>query len=259
MKTPTIIGENIFKHKKDALAHYKNILNSYDFGDLLKDDDFDDLIDLLNYDYSFYGEEKVEENVLENKDEEINADSITNELKEDLVIADIRIAKVQYDSKCFEIVYSDFTTDYISYLLILNRPKIDFSKDFNRACRNAIQNDMRMVKLRYFQINSKKGHVKCQETGELHKWENLVVDHRQPNTFSIIVDRFKEVKQIEVNKIEYYYDDGNKLLFKDQSLMQDFMNYHKEKANLRIVKKEKNLSRTGMARIKQSSSDLKIE
>ena len=41
--------------------------------------------------------------------------------------------------------------------------------------------------------------------------------------------------------------------------MQDFVNYHKEKANLRVVKKEKNLSRTGMARVKQSTNDLKID
>ena len=32
--------------------------------------------------------------------------------------------------------------------------------------------------------------MKCQETGKLLKWEQLNVDHRQPNTFSIIVDRF---------------------------------------------------------------------
>ena len=118
---------------------------------------------------------------------------------------------------------------------------------------------MRLVKLKYFQLNSKKGQVKCQETGELHKWVDLVVDHRQPNTFSMIVDRFKEVRQIDINKVEYDYDEGNKLLFKDLQLMEDFVKYHKEKANLRIVKKERNLSRTGMARVKQSTNDLKIK
>jgi len=41
--------------------------------------------------------------------------------------------------------------------------------------------------------------------------------------------------------------------------MQNFINYHKEKANLRVVKKEINLSRTGLARVKQSTNDLKID
>lgn len=38
--------------------------------------------------------------------------------------------------------------------------------------------------------------MKCQETGKLLKWEQLNVDHRQPNTFSIIVDRFVELRNI---------------------------------------------------------------
>lgn len=45
--------------------------------------------------------------------------------------------------------------------------------------------------------------VKCQETGELCKWEELVVDQRQTNTFSIIVDRFIELHNIDINSIEY--------------------------------------------------------
>lgn len=262
MRAPIIIGNKSYKFKKDALAYYQTMLNSYNFGNSVSEEHFDDLIDLLDYDISFYREtmvDKIKETTTNVEVEIVDGEIINLNEEEEVFIEDIRIAKVQYDSKCFEIVYTDSSTCYISYLLILNRPKSDPAKDFNKACRNAIQNDMRLVKLKYFQLNSKKGQVKCQETGELHKWVDLVVDHRQPNTFSMIVDRFKEVKQIDVNKIEYDYDEGNKLLFKDQTLMEDFVNYHKEKANLRIVKKEQNLSRTGMARVKQSTNDLKIE
>ncbi len=263
MREPIIIGNKSYKYKKDALLYYQNILNSYDFGDNVSDEHLDELIDLLNYDISFFKKEvsnKTEGVEVNGNEEIITIEEQINALEqEEVLIEDIRIAKVQYNTKCFEIVYTDSTTCLMSYILILSRPKSDPAKDFNRACRNAIQNDMRLVKLRYFQLNSKKGVVKCQETGELHKWVDLVVDHRQPNTFSMIVERFKELKQIDINNIEYEFDEGNKLLFKDLSLAQDFVNYHKEKANLRIIKKEKNLSRTGMARIKQSINDLKIE
>lgn len=101
--------------------------------------------------------------------------------------------------------------------------------------------------------------MKCQETGKLCRWEDLVVDHRQPNTFSIIVDRFKEVKKIDTSKIEYFVNDNNFLLFSNQNLLTEFVFYHKTKANLRVVKKENNLSRTGMARVKQTTVDLKIQ
>lgn len=257
MRNPLVIGDKVFKYKKDALTHYQTILNSYKFGESLSDEHFDDLLDLLNYDYLYYQEQEIKK--IDDKEVENQIEDIVQENETELLIEDIRIGKAQYDTKCFEVFYNDSSSCYISYLLIINRPIRDPNKDFNRACRNTIQEDIRLVKLKYFQANSKKGLVKCQETRELNKWVDLVVDHRQPNTFSIIVERFKEVKQIDVDKIEFVFDDMNKLVFKDQNLKDDFLSYHKEKANLRIIKKVNNLSRTGMARVKQTSKDLKIE
>ncbi len=132
-------------------------------------------------------------------------------------------------------------------------------KLFNVACRNSVHNDIRSVKQEYFDKNSVKGQVKCQETGKLSRWTELAIDHRQPNTFSIIVDRFKEVNKIKLNEIEYTSNEQNHIIFKDENLTQDFKNYHKEKASLRIVRKECNSSRTGMARIKKTAKDLTIK
>lgn len=143
--------------------------------------------------------------------------------------------------------------------MLLNNTKYNSESLFYKACRNSIQKDLLLVKQEFFNNNSVKGLVKCQETNELSKWEDLAVDHRQPNTFSVIIDRFKEVNKIELEKIEYLTNDVNLLLFKNKTLMTDFINYHKEKANLRIVRKECNLSRTGMARLKRSTKDLTIK
>lgn len=191
MKNPTTIGEKIFKHKKDALTYYKNILGSYKFGESLNDEHYNDLLDLIDYKYSFF-----DENEPDNNDEVTDSDRV----EEDLEIIDIKIGKVQFNTKCFEVVYSDSSSSYISYIQSINRTKYDPDNLFNIACRNAIHYDIRALKQKYFDINSNKGQVKCQETGQLCKWEDLVVDHRQPNTFSIIVDRFKEVKQIYTSK-----------------------------------------------------------
>ena len=254
MRNLITIGDKVFKYKKDALAYYKNILNSYKFGESLSDEHFDDLLDLLDYDDSFDIENEMD------NDADITVNQFTpDEAEQDLVIEDIRVAKVQFNTKCFEIIYDDSTTCYISYTKIINRPKYNLDKLFNTACRNAVQNDLRVVKQKYFDVNSNKGYVKCQETGQMSKWEDLAVDHRQPNTFSIIVDRFKEVKQIDTKEIDYTVSENNLLLFSDQNLTSEFVLYHKTKANLRIVRKENNLSRTGMARLKQTSADLKIE
>ena len=158
-----------------------------------------------------------------------------------------------------EIFLSDASSYYISYITIIGRPMFNFDRIFNKACRNVIQNDIRAVKQEYFTKYSVKGYVKCQETEKLSKWEDLAIDHRQPNTFSVIVDRFKEVNRIDTSEVEYVTDENNNIIFKDISLADNFKTYHRDKSNLRIVRNEINLSRTGMARIMRSKKDLTIK
>lgn len=256
MRKPLIIGDRTFKFKKDAILHYRKILNSYNFGQSLNSDDFDDLINLLLFEH-----DKTENNseIQEIENFQVIDEEIKTENNEELEILDIKVSKVQFNTKCFEIFWNDLTSEYISYIMLVNNTKYNPDSLFSIACRNSIQNDMISVKQKYFSENSIKGFVKCQETNELSKWEDLAVDHRQPNTFSVIVDRFKEVNKIEVDKIEYETNEVNLILFKNLNLIEDFRDYHKEKANLRIVRKECNLSRTGMARLKRSAKDLSIE
>lgn len=257
------IGKKEYKFKKDAIAHYRTILNSYDFDESLNDSDFDDLVDLIDYEYFNYlseleTPEKYDAEELKNEIE-LNESEINNEVESEIAIEDIKVARVQFNTKCFEIFYSDKSSYYISYLKIINNTKYTPEKLFYIACRNSIHNDIRAVKQDYFDINSVKGQVKCQETGVLSKWTELVVDHRQPNTFSIIVDRFKEISRIEIDIVEYTTNDQNHLIFKDDNWTEQFKKYHKDKASLRIVRRECNSSRTGLARIKRTSKDLTIK
>lgn len=226
------IGKKEFATKKDALNHYRNILNSYEFGETLYQADLVDILELLET------HPKVKEKI-------------------GVGIEKIRIAKVKYNTKAFELVRFDNSTEYFSYTKRINAPKSDFTK-FSEACRQAIQEDLRNVKLAYFDTFSKGGQVKCQETGELSKYEDLNVDHRQPNTFSVIVDRFIEVYKIDIQKIEYFQVDGGSNELADEHLKQKFREYHKDKANLRIVKRNLNLGRSFQTRVNKQKKDLKI-
>lgn len=244
------IGEKEFKFKKDALNYYKEILNSYDFGEILSDEHYNDIIDLLNYDISYTDDHpEFEEKESENENDE----------NDDYVIEDVRIGKVQFNTKCFELLYRNGETDFISYRLRITQPKENVFDDFRQAARNTVHEDIRNVKQEYFDKFSKKGLVQCQETGIQSNWTELVVDHRQPNTFSVIVDRFIELFKIDLNSIEYKTDENNFYLFKDNELSENFRNYHKEKAVLRIVRKECNSSRAHQGRIKEQKKDLKIK
>lgn len=256
MKKSLKIGEKEYKFKKDAVAYYKTILNSYNFGQSLNDSDFGDLIDLIDYDYfNYLAEIEIAEEEIKNEPETSN-DEIS---EEELIIEDIKVSKAQFNKKCFEVFYSDKTSQFISYLMMINNTKYTPEKLFYVACRNSIHSDIRSVKQDYFDKNSVKGQVKCQETGILSKWTELAVDHRQPNTFSIIVDRFKEVNKIDLDTIEYTSNNQNHIIFEDENWTENFRKYHREKASLRIVRTERNSSRTGMARLRRTSKDLTIK
>lgn len=255
MRKSLKIGTKEYKFKKDAIAHYRTILNSYDFGQSLNDSDYNDLIDLLNFNYF---NQKLKESV-EMETENLRIEDEKVEREEVIFIENIKIAEVQFNTKCFELFYNDGTSFYISYLKLINNKKSTPEELFYIACRNSVHADIRSVKQEYFDLNSKKGLVKCQETGVLSYWEELVIDHRQPNTFSIIVDRFKEVKMINLKEIDYTTSDQNHLIFENENMTNDFKIYHKEKANLRVVRKECNSSRTGMGRLKKTGKDLTIK
>lgn len=170
----------------------------------------------------------------------------------------VRIAKSKYNTKCFELVRFDSSTEIFSYTYRINSPKNDHTK-FRESCRQAVQEDLRNVKLAYFKKYSRKGRVKCQETGEPSLWEELNVEHRQPNTFSIIVDRFIELHNIDLKGIKYITIDGRPDEIADSDLREKFIQYHKKKANLRLVKKYLNLGRSYQARIIRQKKDLPIE
>lgn len=178
--------------------------------------------------------------------------------KKEKGIRGFKVAKVRFNTKCFHIIKDDLTLEAFSYTKCINGSHSDTTK-FRRVCRKAIQNDLRNVKQKYFSQNSQKGQVKCQETGKLCFWEELVIDHRQPNTFSVIVDRFIELNRLDITKIEYIENIDAESEFKDWELARKFREYHKSKANLRIVKKGKNSSRSYQARVERQKKDLKIE
>ena len=233
MRKKIKIGDRVFLTKKEALYHYKTILNSYDFGQSINEVHYREVLDLLE--------------THPKKDEKKGAG-----------IKEIRVAKLKYKTKAFELVRIDGSTEYFSYTKRINAPRTNIAR-FSEACRKSIQEDLRNVKQAYFDKHSKKGKVKCQETKELLSWEQLNVDHRQPNTFSVILDRFIELNNIKVEQLEFVEIDGEGNELADLELKQKFIEYHREKANLRIVNKDNNLRRSYQAKIGRQKKDLTID
>ncbi len=227
------VGNIKFKSKKEATLYYQNILHKYEIGSELNKDDFNKILDLLN--------------LHPEKNKKIGVG-----------IKKIKISLInKFNTRAFQLIRTDNSTEIFSFHKIINSKKSNFTK-FSEACRAIIQKDLWHVKVDYFKRNSKKGLAKCQETGELLSFENLSVEHRPPNTFSAIVDRFIELNSIDLKNIEYIEKDGAPNELKDKKLIEKFREYHKEKANLRVIKKELNLKRSYQGKIKRQDKDLKI-
>lgn len=234
MKNKIIIGNRTFKYKKDAIDYYKGILNSYNFGETLNENDFKEIKNLIQAHPDFENKFNFEINQI-----------IVDKIK-------------KFNTKSFQVIKTDLDRVIFSYLKCINGQHKPQTK-FNKACRDTVQNDLRDVKHNYFKKYSKNGKVKCQETGELSKWEELVIDHRQPNTFSVIIDRFIEINNIDLKSVEYDEKIDGIYNFKEKDISEKFKKYHKEKANLRIIKKEINSGRAFQGRISKQKKDLKME
>lgn len=228
-----IIGDKEFKFKKDAISYFKNILDSYEPTQTVSENDFKDLVGLI--------ENRPD------KDQKIGCG-----------IESIQVIEVRFKTKCFELIRTDGSKEVFSYRNSINGKSNPLTK-FSKTCRETISEDLRNVKLAYFKKFSKKGEVKCQETGELCKWEELNVDHPQPNTFSVIVDRFIEVHSIDINAVQYTEIMDGVYHFTDIELAENFKKYHRDKANLRLVVRGKNLRRSHQARNSRQKKDLTID
>jgi hypothetical protein len=233
MKKPIQIGEHSFKTKSEAIKFYKDILNSYQEGDELINSDFEMVFNLLKN----------------------HPDS---ERKIGCGIEKIVVENGGYNYNCFHLVRQDSSKEDFSYRKCISGEPNDFSL-FSQACRKAVEDDLKEIKQKYFKENSKNGFVKCQDSAELINFDNAHVDHRQPNTFSVIVDRFIELNRIELSNIEYDRIDNYGHYLIDKVLEKQFRDYHAEKANLRVVNKNRNLSRSYQARINRQQKDLRIE
>ena len=109
MKTTTTIGQHTFTSKKEALLHYKTILNSYKFGQSLNDNDFTDVLALINYEYQLTLAQTPRDESVSELPEEFEEQTEDDALS----IEDIVVSKVQFNTKCFEVFFSDDTSYYI--------------------------------------------------------------------------------------------------------------------------------------------------
>jgi hypothetical protein len=246
------VGDKTFTSKTSAIKFYKEILDRYDFGGKLSDEDAKCLIQLG------FKEEGTPEEVAELA-EEIVADFHKN----DEEIPYRKLLGVMVDrhpdfrtTKCFYFfgdVDGETRKDIFSYRMAINGFPTDI-QSFSRACRFLVQDRIRTFKIEHF----KNRPVRCVISGKIVEWEECQVDHKSPLTFSVIVKSFIVAHNLNISQIEYTYNNSQET-FIDDSIAEKFYEFHKKMAVLRIVSTKENQKLSGSARVKPTQKDGVLE
>ncbi len=135
MRKPLLIGNNVFLTKKEALGYYKVILNSYNFGESLSGKDYEEVFGLIEYGESFEEEEFGDtDNDVENENMRLqNKEGLEDDVEENVFIEDIKVSKVQFNTRCFEIFLSDASSrvsDQIDQRRWISEPSFRFANFF---------------------------------------------------------------------------------------------------------------------------------
>jgi hypothetical protein len=226
------IGDKTFDSKSKALVFYKDILNSYEVGDCLSEDDCKNISNLV---YMGLSSEEVKAY------EEETGDYIKS------VVIDTH--PEFRNTKCFFLIGGTEEKQLFSCLLAINGAVSD-DKRFLKACRHTISGRLREFKKQQF----KNRPVKCAITNEIVEWEDCQIDHKAPLTFSVIVKSFIVANKIDIRKVEYV-SELTKEHFADQELADKFDAFHKEMAVLRVLVTKQNRKLSGGARIKPTKKD----
>jgi hypothetical protein len=182
----------------------------------------------------------VDENVSNDEDIQFLLSIFENhsewDSKKGVGISSISVIKNQFN-KCFQLNRIDGTFTDISFThSISNRSKVSEVKN---ACRTAIRKHI--VKFR--DENVVYGVSVCPITNEILTKENTHIDH-----YDLTFDSMFNLWVVQ-HDFDFLYSKVNKTkdncvvtCFTDNSIIEDFINFHNHKSKLRAVSKKANLS-----------------
>jgi Protein of unknown function (DUF3223) len=235
-RQPIVLNGIEFKFQKDAIEHFKKMLERYRNGQTIAGDDHDTLLALL---------ERHPE----------AAKKIGYGVK--------RLYKDRTDmpTSCFWIERIDGSKTDFSYRTAISAKGKSLYQEFLEACRAAVQDDLRLTKEKFFEKESDRdGKVECDITGDKVAIYESHLDHKKPLTFQVLVDTFIGANNIEIKPemLMLGQDAQFQTTIIDLELKDKFRRYHHKMAQLRVIKVERNLSLGGSERILKSRNPVLI-
>lgn len=148
-----------------------------------------------------------------------------------------------WSSPGFWVVRVDNTpTDFSYPQAVVGRPKSD-AEEFSVACHNAVSRDLLGMKQRQFDhFSNPDGLIPCDITGNLVAYSEAQLSHAHP-PFGIIVKDFRKFKgwndNIPPGTLTASADAQISTHFSDDAVGKEFLNFHHDRAVLRIIGKER--------------------
>ena len=208
---PIILQHRQFSSKKDATEFFKNMLDSYNDGDIISSVDDDNLLfDLIQ------------------RHPEV-------ETKIGVGIENFyRVKSQNHPTSCFHIKRTDGSTTDFSYSSCIKSSSPTLSQDFYSACRYAVSEKLINEKNEIFS----NGEVNCSITGDIVTKDSSEYRHTNPR-FRDIVNNFKIQEELDITPDMIVPNDDMQYAtaFANQELATKFNDFHTECANLEIVKK----------------------
>jgi hypothetical protein len=235
-RQPIVLNGIEFKFPKDAIYHFKNMLERYRNGQTIAGDDRDMLLALLERHPQAY--KKIGCGVK-------------------------RLYKDRTDmpTSCFWIERTDGSRTDFSYRTAISAKEKSLYQEFLEACRVAVQDHLLLAKKEYFEKwGDRDKKVKCALTGDKVAISESHLDHEKPLTFEVLVNTFIGANDIEIKPemLLMSQDAHFQTTMIDQELKDKFRRYHYKMAKLRVIKAEQNLSLGGSERIRKSRNPVLI-
>ena len=235
-RQPIVLNGIEFKSQKDAIEHFKNMLEGYRNGQSITGDARDMLLALL---------ERHPE-----ADKKIGCG--VKRLYKD---------RTDMPTSCFWIERTDGSRTDFSYLTAISAKVKSLDQEFLEACRAAVQHELWVTKEKHFEkFADQDGKVECDITGDKVARKESHLDHEKPLTFEVIVKTFIGANDIEIKPemLLMSQDAQFQTTMIDQELKDKFRRYHYKMAKLRVIKAELNLSLSGSERIRNSRNPVLI-
>ncbi len=232
---PVSIATREFDSRGDATAFFKEMLNRYEPGERVGDEDFLDLSALLERHHE-YGQ------------------------KVGVGIDHFEVIMTEHGSQCFRVVRTDGTGTDFSYLTCVKGTPPSHKTEVSRGFRHAVRIDLFRARDKFFaEHKGDDGRVACAITKERITIDEGHMDHLPPMTFEVIVTTFLAGKGLGLDQvpISASADDQVFTNIADPNLQDEFRSFHAKVASLDFVKSTINLAQSSRERVKRSR--IKIE